>query len=156
MTSRTSFRFKIAVVGDAGVGKTSFVQQGVGEKFQQQELLSCAGKFPCDLQLYPKVLSVMKTEFMDTGIEMYIWDADGYGSEHGLQEMDYRKPDAVIMVYDITEWSSFEYIKGCIKDMKENVETSDFVISILGNKSDLEHDRQGNRVNQLIVQNFLI
>ena len=74
MTSRTSFRFKIAVVGDGRVGKTSFVQQGVGEEFP-------------NISHHPKVLYLMKTEFIDTGIELYIWDADGYGSEHGLQEM---------------------------------------------------------------------
>ena len=135
MTSRTPFRFKIAVVGDDGVGKTSFVQQGVGEKFQQQELL----KFPCDLQSHPKVLSVMKTRFNYTRVELYIWDADG--SEHGLQEMDYKTADAVIMVYDISKWSTFEHIKTRVKDLKENTDTS--VISIVGNKSDLEDSRQG-------------
>ena len=136
MTSRTPFRFKIAVVGDDGVGKTSFVQQGVGEKFQQQLL-----KFPCDLQSHPKVLSVMKTRFNYTRIELYIWDADG--SEHGLQEMDYKTADAVIMVYDISKWSTFEHIKTRVKDLKENTDTSASVISIVGNKSDLEDDRQG-------------
>ena len=64
--------------------------------------------------------------------------------------MDYRKADAVIMVYDITEWSSFEHVKTRIDDLKENTESSASVISIVGNKSDLEDERQG-RVN---VQNF--
>ena len=137
MTSRTPFRFKIAVLGDAGVGKTSFVQQGIGEKIQQQELL----RFPCDLQSHPKVLSVMKTRFNYTRVELYIWDADG--SEHGLQEMDYKTADAVIMVYDISKWSTFEHIKTRVKDLKENTETSASVISIVGNKSDLEDSRQG-------------
>ena len=138
MTSRTSFRFKIAVVGDDRVGKTSFVQQGVGEEFPN-----------ISQSHHPKVLYLMKTEFIDTGIELYIWDADGV-SKHGLQEMDYRKADAVIMVYDITEWSSFERVKTRIDDLKESTESSASVISIVGNKSDLEDERQG----RVIVQNF--
>ena len=38
MGSKTSFRFKIVVGGDDGVGKTSMVQQAVGEKDRQEEL----------------------------------------------------------------------------------------------------------------------
>ena len=36
-SEKTSFRFKIVVGGDDGVGKTSMVQQAVGEKDRQEE-----------------------------------------------------------------------------------------------------------------------
>ena len=134
----SSFRFKIVVVGYDGVGKTSMVQQAVGEKDRQKELKKTNPHY------YPKTLYLKKTEFIDTGgprgIELYIFDSEGSEGQYLVDDMEQRRTaDAVIMMYDITKWSTFEQAKTRIWEMKQN--TASF-ISIVGNKSDLEERRQ--------------
>ena len=124
MGSKTSFRFKIVVVGDDGVGKTSMVQQGVGEKDRQDELNKTNPHY------YPKNLYLKKTEFIDTGIELYILDSEGSEGQYFVEDMEQRRSaDAVIMMYDITKWSTFEEAKTRIREIKESTTP---VISIVG------------------------
>ena len=135
MGSKTSFRFKIVVGGDDGVGKTSMVQQAVGENNRP--------KMP-DPNYYHKNLYLKKTEFIHTRIELYTLDIEGSG-----QDMNPRTADAVIVMYDITRWSSFEQAKTRIGELKGNTETAASIISIVGNKSDLEDRRQGKNHQML-------
>ena len=135
MESQTSFRFKIVVVGDDGVGKTLMVQQAVGEDNCQQNL---------DPNYYHKNLYLKKTKFIDTRIELYILDIEGSG-----QDMDPRTADAVIVMYDITRWSTFEQAKTRIGEIKGNTETVASITLIVGNKSDLEDRRQGKNTQML-------
>ena len=135
MESQTSFRFKIVVVGDDRVGKTSMVQQAVGEDNRQQNL---------DPNYYHKNLYLKKTKFIDTRIELYILDIEGSG-----QDMDPRTADAVIVMYDITRWSTFEQAKTRIGEIKGNTETVASITLIVGNKSDLEDRRQGKNTQML-------
>ena len=124
MGSKTSFRFKIVVVGDDGVGKTSMVQQGVGEKDRQDELNKTNPHY------YPKNLYLKKTEFIDTGIELYILDSEGSEGQYFVEDMEQRRSaDAVIVIYDITRLSSFEQAKTRIREIKESTTP---VISIVG------------------------
>ena len=137
----SSFRFKIVVVGYDGVGKTSMVQQAVGEKDRQKELKKTNPHY------YPKTLYLKKTEFIDTGgprgIELYIFDSEGSEGQYLVDDMEQRRTaDAVIMMYDITKWSTFEEAKTRIREIKENTETPASILSIIGNKSDLEERRQ--------------
>ena len=131
MGSKTSFRFKIVVVGDDGVGKTSMVQQAVGEKDRQDDLNKTNPHY------YPKNLYLKKTEFIDTGIELYILDiegSEGEGQYFAQDTDDPRTAYTVIVMYDITRWSSFEQAKTRIGELKGNTETAASIVSIVGNK----------------------
>ena len=110
------------------------VQQGVGEKDRQAELNET------NPHNYPKNLYLKKTEFIDTGIELYILDIEGSEGQYFVEDMEQRRSaDAVIMMYDITKWSTFEQAKTRIGEIKQS---SASFISIVGNKSDLEERRQ--------------
>ena len=48
----------------------------------------------------------------------------------------------MILVYDVTDKKSFDDIKNWFKLIKENSSGRQFVLVIIGNKSDLIHQRQ--------------
>lgn len=48
----------------------------------------------------------------------------------------------MVIVYDITELSSFENVEQWIKDIQASDDDEDLVIMIIGNKSDLEEERE--------------
>lgn len=140
---KTTFRFKIAIAGDDGVGKTAIVQQGVGEKDRQEELRKANG-IEDYYQYYAKNLYVKKTEFIHTGIELYIWDTEGSAGQDFLKQgREPRRADGIIVVYDIAKASTFLWAMSLIMEIKENTEAPTSVISLVGNKSDLEERRQG-------------
>jgi len=54
----------------------------------------------------------------------------------------YRKADAVLLVYDITNKMSFDKVKEFYADKIKNNCKEDIIIELLGNKSDLENKRK--------------
>jgi len=72
---------------------------------------------------------------------MQIWDTAGQERFRSMTPMYYRSATAAILVYDITSFESFESVKNWVKELRTNV-SNDVVLAIVGNKCDLEDQRQ--------------
>ena len=77
-----------------------------------------------------------------SSINCLIYDTCGQERYHSINESYYRNADVALLVYDISQRDSFmklkEYYVPKIKDYcKENI-----IISLLGNKADLEERRE--------------
>lgn len=70
-----------------------------------------------------------------------IWDTAGQERFSKILPTYYRNSNAVIIAYDITNYSSFERAKQWISDVLENA-NPDIVIALCGNKIDLEESRK--------------
>eukprot|EP00827_Trimyema_finlayi_P003048 TRINITY_DN272_c0_g2_i2.p1 TRINITY_DN272_c0_g2~~TRINITY_DN272_c0_g2_i2.p1 ORF type:complete len:260 (-),score=101.69 TRINITY_DN272_c0_g2_i2:21-755(-) len=137
MASRKKQLFKIIILGDSGVGKTSLINQYVSQKFTQQYRATVGADFMAkDVQLE------------DRTVTLQIWDTAGQERFQSLGSAFYRGSDCCVIVYDITNMKSFEAIEtwkeefllqGSLKD-KDN-----FPFIILGNKADLEEQRKINQ-----------
>jgi len=55
--------------------------------------------------------------------------------------MYYRNSNAAMLVFDLTQYSTFAAIKGWVKELQQNVEET-MVLALIGNKSDLVQQRQ--------------
>ena len=69
-----------------------------------------------------------------------IWDTAGQERYRSLLPMYYRNAAAAIVVYDITEPSTFQVLKTWMKELKLQGPDG-IVVAIAGNKSDLENKR---------------
>ena len=75
-------------------------------------------------------------------INCMIYDTAGQERFDALNITYYKKANAVLLVYDISEKSSFEKIKSFyVPKIKENC-TKNIPILLLGNKTDMENERQ--------------
>mmetsp|Transcript_6813 Transcript_6813/g.9421 ORF Transcript_6813/g.9421 Transcript_6813/m.9421 type:complete len:199 (+) Transcript_6813:109-705(+) len=131
--SRRNIIFKIVVLGESGVGKTSLLLRYVENKF------TIATK------------STIGSDFLSKEIEvdgkpvvLQIWDTAGQERFQGLGTSFYRGADGVIFVFDVTRKKTFEELPAWKKAFliqigQEN--NSEFPMLVLANKIDLE-DRQ--------------
>ncbi|PIK47673.1 putative ras-related protein [Apostichopus japonicus] len=74
-------------------------------------------------------------------VKIQLWDTAGQERFRSMAPMYYRKANAAFIVYDITDYSSFDCVKSWVEELKKNVDTP-IVMCVLGNKCDLAEQRQ--------------
>ena len=75
-------------------------------------------------------------------INCFLMDTAGQERFEALNSQYYKKADAVLLVYDITNKKSFDRLKDFYVDQIKNICKEDIIIELLGNKSDLEDKRE--------------
>jgi len=73
-----------------------------------------------------------------------IWDTAGQEKYRSLAPMYYRGSQAAILVYDITKPGSLAALQEWADELRRNG-TTDLVLAVCGNKSDLHEDRLVDR-----------
>ena len=116
--------FKILILGEVAVGKTSFLYRYVEEYFPEEYIATIGVDF--------KTKKIKKN---DTQIELQIWDTCGQERFRSLTKSFLNGADAIIFMYDISNKDSFTNIKRWIKET-ENL-SDEFKKIIVGNKKDL-------------------
>ena len=118
---------KIVLIGEAGVGKTSIISQFIEQTFQG-EIESSVG-------------STLGTKSLVIGgnklLKLEIWDTAGQEKYRSLTTMFYKDADAAILVYDITRKDSFEQIQEYWAVQVKESASSDIILVLCANKSDL-------------------
>lgn len=135
------YRFKLVVVGDPGVGKTSIILRFTDNAF---------------LRTYIPTLGVNITEkiFDDTDkvLEVIIWDIAGQNKFQTMRRHFYQGSEAILLIFDLTNRSSFDSIKNWYEDVMKNMEKHHHQIGyIFGNKSDLTEVRKVKLVEALAL-----
>jgi len=122
--------FKVLVVGDGAVGKTSIISRFVTSAFQSDYKTTIGSQFA--VKLVP--ISNDKTAYLQ------IWDVAGQARFPAIRKMYYRGAAGIILVYDITRESSFGSLENWILEAFES--TSQVLpMAIIGNKADLTEKR---------------
>eukprot|EP01101_Sappina_pedata_P010182 TRINITY_DN634_c0_g1_i1.p1 TRINITY_DN634_c0_g1~~TRINITY_DN634_c0_g1_i1.p1 ORF type:complete len:199 (-),score=53.70 TRINITY_DN634_c0_g1_i1:110-706(-) len=124
------FQFKLVLLGESAVGKSSLVLRFVkGQFFDFQESTIGAAFLTQTVCLN------------DTTVKFEIWDTAGQERYHSLAPMYYRGAQAAIVVYDITNQDSFERAKSWVKELQRQG-NANIVIALAGNKLDLASSRK--------------
>ena len=124
------FQFKLVLLGDSAVGKSSLVLRFVrGQFFEYQESTIGAAFLTQTVALN------------DTTVKFEIWDTAGQERYHSLAPMYYRGAAAAIVVYDITNRDTFQRAKQWVKELQRQGNPN-IVIALAGNKSDLNSKRK--------------
>lgn len=121
--------FKVVLLGEGCVGKTSLLVRYIEDKFNDKHLTTLQATF------LNKRLNLNGKR-----INLSIWDTAGQEKFHALGPIYYRNSNGAILVYDITDEDSFGKVKNWVKELKKML-GSDIVLAIAGNKIDLEHER---------------
>jgi len=120
--------FKILILGDSGVGKTSLMNQYVKQKFTQQYRATVGADF-------------MSKDVVvdDKQVSLQIWDTAGQDRFQTLGAAFYRGTDCCVLVYDITDQKTFDDLEEWRKEFINQGNPSDpenFPFIIVGNKLD--------------------
>ncbi|XP_031552168.1 ras-related protein Rab-21-like [Actinia tenebrosa] len=122
-------QFKVVLLGEGCVGKTSLMLRYVQDKFNDKHLTTLQASF------LNKRLNIGGQR-----VNLAIWDTAGQERFHALGPIYYRDSNGAILVYDITDEDSFLKVKNWVKELKKML-GDDISLCIAGNKIDLEKDR---------------
>ena len=124
--------FKVVLLGEAGVGKTSIISQFIDESFQEEVQSSTGGTYSS------KKFVIGNKQIL----EFEIWDTAGQERYRSLTTMYYKDANAAILVYDITVQKTFDEIKTYWANQVKETSSNDIILVVCGNKSDLVNDEQ--------------
>lgn len=127
--SGRSYSFKVVLLGEGCVGKTSLVLRYVENKFNDKHFSTLQASF------LNKKLNIAGKR-----VNLAIWDTAGQERFHALGPIYYRDSNGAILVYDITDEESFTKVKNWVKELRKML-GEDVCLCIVGNKTDLEKDR---------------
>jgi small GTP-binding protein len=124
--------FKIVILGETGVGKTSIISQYIDSIFQEDLQATTGGSFSS------------KTYTYDNGklLKLEIWDTAGQERYRSLTKMFYKDAGAAVLVYDITSNFSFEELKNYWAEQIKESAPQDIILAIAANKSDLSEQEK--------------
>ncbi|KAJ3723362.1 P-loop containing nucleoside triphosphate hydrolase protein [Lentinula raphanica] len=122
---------KIVLMGNSGVGKTSLLHRYTQNKFDPKNTTSTSGAF----------FVTKKVNVQGLKVRLQLWDTAGQERFRSMAPMYYRGANAALVLYDITNASTFEDVRGWLEELKKNC-PPELIIYIVGSKADLHGYRQ--------------
>ena len=138
--------YKIVVIGDINVGKTSILSRFRYGSFEPEYMPTLG------IDFFSKNLF-----FEDKTIRLILWDTAGQERFRSLIPSYLKNADCIIIVFDITNKESFLSLNRWLTDAKNNANENTIYV-ICGNKIDLMEKRSinENEINEYIKKNGLI
>jgi small GTP-binding protein len=135
--NKQTFNFKIIVLGDIAVGKTSVIGRYITNTFSEEykSSISCEYK--------EKKIDIDGQNIAN----LQIWDTCGEEKFMAVTKQYYNNAHGAIVIYDLTEKKTFARLESWIESLKNNAPAK-IAIMIAGNKSDLS-DKKINFENEL-------
>ena len=124
------FSFKIIVIGNSAVGKSSLVDRGIKNRFIEDYSTTIGFDYSSFYVSYDSKI-----------IKLQIWDTCGQEIYQSLITNFYRNSSLAILVYAINNKKSFLNIDNWLKELKKE-SNPDAKTILIGNKIDLESERE--------------
>ena len=132
-----TIRRKIAVIGDAAVGKSALVQMfaSSGTRFPKQYNMTCG------VELAHKMTHVRPPAVdSEANVELYLFDSSGQDIFAEMLPPCWEGTEGVIVVYDVTRQHTFDACEGRYRHLLEMVGGHKLPGAVVANKVDL-HER---------------
>ena len=123
------YSFKVIVIGNSGVGKSSLSIRAARHTFAENYFATVGVEF-----------FTMNIKYDNKVIKLQIWDTCGQEIYRSLISNFYRNSSLAVIVFSITDHASFDSIDQWLKELKSN-SSPDIKIFLIGNKIDLESQR---------------
>ncbi|CAH1382378.1 hypothetical protein MTP99_006352 [Tenebrio molitor] len=115
--------FKLLIIGDSGVGKSSLLLRFADNTFSGSYITTIGVDFK------------IKTVSLDgQKVKLQIWDTAGQERFRTITSTYYRGTHGVIVVYDVTNGESFANVKRWLHEIEQNCDVVNRVL--VGNKND--------------------
>ncbi|XP_022644968.1 ras-related protein Rab-1B-like [Varroa destructor] len=132
-TSNTEAHFKILLLGDSNVGKTSLLR-----RYTEQ------GANPAEVR--PTIGMDFRVRTIRIGnhrITLHIWDTAGQERFKSITSSYFRGADGALLVYDASSRASFAGLTGWLKELNRRA-TEPVVKVLVANKADLSPSKVPN------------
>ncbi|XP_010543445.1 PREDICTED: ras-related protein RABE1d-like isoform X3 [Tarenaya hassleriana] len=130
--ARTDYDYliKLLLIGDSGVGKSCLLLRFSDDTFTTSFITTIGIDF-----------KIRTVELDGKRIKLQIWDTAGQERFRTITTAYYRGAMGILLVYDVTDESSFNNIRNWMKNIEQHA--SDNVDKILvGNKADMDESKR--------------
>ncbi|MHA1931009.1 MAG: Rab family GTPase [Promethearchaeota archaeon] len=144
--SERKFRFKVTVIGDGKVGKSTLIKRFTQGSFKKDYVKTIGAQF-----------SVYDEKIDGDKIRLLFWDIAGQDTFHFLRPNFFKNSRAAIIVYSLEDnkfgKESFKHILNWYEDISKFC--GDIPIVIFGNKVDLinENELDDSQIQELVKKN---
>ena len=122
--------FKLILIGNSGVGKSSIIQRYMKNTFEESYKCTIGVDF------------LMKTLNLNgKTVKLQLWDTAGQEKYKSMVASYYRGANVALVVFDITSHASFDSLPVWIENYYKNGPEEKNII-LIGNKKDMEESRQ--------------
>jgi len=124
------FVYKIVILGDAAVGKTSLISRFVEDSFSEDYRATLGAN------IIRKDVNLEKAR-----VRLIMWDLAGQEKYRVVRSMYFQGCEGALLVYDVTRYNTFDSINSkWLRDFKKYVKKKGVYV-LIGNKTDLKHQR---------------
>lgn len=131
------------ILGDCGVGKTTMLYKYYNGNFNHENQSTVGVSF---------VSKYINSDKYNDNIKLQIWDTAGQERFRSIIKTYYRNVCACIIVYDITNKTSFQNSMYWINEIRQNNDNVKLII--VGNKIDLKDKRAVSFEDGLKLSNY--
>jgi len=117
--------FKLVLIGDGGVGKTTFVKRHLSGEFEKKYVPTMG------VEVHPITFFTTRGE-----IRFDVWDTAGQERFGGLRDGYYIQAQAAIMMFDLTSRITYKNVPNWHRDLVRVLDTVPVVLC--GNKCDVK------------------
>ncbi|XP_051981483.1 ras-related protein Rab-35-like [Xyrauchen texanus] len=117
------YLFKLLIIGDSGVGKSSLLLRFADNTFSGSYITTIGVDF-----------KIRTLEINGEKVKLQIWDTAGQERFRTITSTYYRGTHGVIVVYDVTSAESFVNVKRWLHEINQNCD--DVCRILVGNKND--------------------
>ena len=132
------YTFKVIMIGDASVGKTSLTLRFISGFFLEDLKLTIGVDF------YSKT-----TNFKDKKVKLQIWDFGGEERFRFLLSQYCKGANGAFFLYDITNSITLDHLPDWTQNIREHA--GDIPIMLIGSKKDLEEFRVVTREEGILA-----
>lgn len=123
------FAFKVAVVGEYGVGKTSLIKRYMTDAFDEGYKATLGAS-----------ISTLNTTVDKNEVSLQVWDLAGQTPFRKVRHQYLFGSDFAMAVFDLTRRESLDALTEWVNDARSA--DPDVICLLVGNKSDLVEERE--------------
>lgn len=124
----TIANFKLLIIGDSGVGKSSLLLRYVSDSFESKLAATIGVDFKVKLITVPD----------GTVVKLSIWDTAGQERFRTLTPSVYRGSHGAIFVFSVANRDTFDQLDSWLEELKTYADQPNIVKLLVGNKIDCE------------------
>ena len=138
----SNFNFKVVLIGNVSVGKSSIIKRFIFNEFNQEYVCTIG------TELSKKSLFVSQNKITN----LFIWDTCGQEKFRSVTRQYYRDTQAILLVFDLTSEKSFYDLQSWYDEALDFVHDVKCMFFLLGNKSDIKDEI---KINEKDIKNFM-
>ena len=120
------FMFKLLMIGDSGVGKSSLLLRFANDEFQETYMSTVGLDF-----------KIRTVEIDGKLIKLQMWDTAGQERFRTITSSCYRGAHGIMVVYSVTDRKTFDNVRHWLHEMEKYSDNDSVVKLLVANKTDL-------------------